>query len=213
MQCTNWIMENWIPLVLIHNLTPVTPLHFFLLQLPVQLGCCSKFSSSSSGSQSYSLIMEFFHLAPCNFTQLLDYSRFPTKNLPHPFCQTLIVFSVHLNFQFRFHHRSNCSMRNEAAVACEFRMWWQRETTAWSCYKNPQNKTRSYYVLQTMTAAKGISMDASISPTLSELDTIFTLKEDQKKILEAFLGGKHVFTLAWVFGKSFVSLWQIAAKP
>lgn len=63
-----------------------------------------------------------------------------------------------------------------------------------------------------MTAAKGISMDASISCSLSELDGIFTLKEDQKKILEAFLGGKHVFTLPPVFGKSLVSLWQIAAK-
>lgn len=62
-------------------------------------------------------------------------------------------------------------------------------------------------MLQTMTAAKGISMGASISRSLSKLDAIFTLKEDQKKILEAFLGGKHVFTLPPVFGKSFVSLW------
>lgn len=58
-----------------------------------------------------------------------------------------------------------------------------------------------------MTAAKGISMGASISHSLSELGAIFTPKEDQKKILEAFLGGKPP-----VFGKSFVSLWQIAAK-
>lgn len=73
--------------------------------------------------------------------------------------------------------------------------------------------TRSDNVSRTMTAANGISVGASINPSLSELDAIFTLKEDQKKILEPFPGGKRVFTFARVFGKSFVSPWQIAAEP
>lgn len=63
-----------------------------------------------------------------------------------------------------------------------------------------------------MTADKRISMAASISNSLSKLHAIFTLKEDQKTMLEDFLGGKHAFTAPPVFGKSLGSLRQNAAK-
>lgn len=46
-----------------------------------------------------------------------------------------------------------------------------------------------------MTATKEISGDAGMAAVLSEVDGVFTLKEEQRATLKAFLGGKDIFAL------------------
>lgn len=55
-----------------------------------------------------------------------------------------------------------------------------------------------------MAAVKETSINYSIAAVLSELDVIFTLKEEYKLALKAFLSRKHVFALHLTcFGKTF----------
>lgn len=50
---------------------------------------------------------------------------------------------------------------------------------------------------------KSFAWMQTITAVLSEMDGIFTIKDNQKKILKAFLGGQHVFALLTTgFGKS-----------
>ncbi len=44
-----------------------------------------------------------------------------------------------------------------------------------------------------MAAAKEVSMDVALAAVLSELNNISSLREEQRKALKAFLGGKNVF--------------------
>lgn len=44
-------------------------------------------------------------------------------------------------------------------------------------------------------ADEEITMDASVTAVLSELDGISALKDDQRTVLKAFLGEQNVFTL------------------
>lgn len=55
-----------------------------------------------------------------------------------------------------------------------------------------------------MAAAKDVMMDAAIGTDLSEVDGIFTLKEEQKSALKAFLGGQWSFALLMTGFKSYV---------
>ena len=54
-------------------------------------------------------------------------------------------------------------------------------------------------------AASTDEMSVAIAQVLSELESIPSLKEEQKTALEAFLGGKDVFALLLTgFGKSLI---------
>ena len=54
-------------------------------------------------------------------------------------------------------------------------------------------------------AASMDEMSVAIAQVLSELESIHSLKEEQKTALEAFLGGKDVFALLPTgFGKSLI---------
>lgn len=55
-----------------------------------------------------------------------------------------------------------------------------------------------------MAAAKDVLMDAAIGADLSEVDGIFTLKEEQKSAPKAFLGGQRSFALFMTGFKSYV---------
>ena len=54
---------------------------------------------------------------------------------------------------------------------------------------------RSDCLKTTMAAPKEVSVDAAIASAISELESILSLKEDQKTALKAFLDGKDVFAL------------------
>lgn len=56
-----------------------------------------------------------------------------------------------------------------------------------------------------MAAVKGTGVNDSIAAALSELDVVFTLKEEYKLALKAFLSRKHLFALHLTcFGKTFI---------
>lgn len=56
-------------------------------------------------------------------------------------------------------------------------------------------------VTSSLAAATDISMDAAVEAFLSELDGVFTLKEEQRPTLKAFLGGKGACA-------SLLTVWQ-----
>lgn len=56
-----------------------------------------------------------------------------------------------------------------------------------------------------LTAANEISVDAAVTAVLSELDGIFTLKEEQRMTLKAFFSEKDILSLLPTgFSKSLV---------
>lgn len=62
-------------------------------------------------------------------------------------------------------------------------------------------------VTESLADVKGISLDAAVVALLSEPDSIFAIKEEQRKVLMGFSGGKDVFALFLIsFYKSLVKL-------
>lgn len=82
------------------------------------------------------------------------------------------------------------------------------KATAASC---PPETTEENKEIQEVTEGladvKGISLDAAVVVLLSELDCIFSVKEEQRKVLTGFSGGKDIFALFLIgFCKALVQL-------
>ena len=62
-------------------------------------------------------------------------------------------------------------------------------------WPNHSGSEQSASLKTTMAAPKKVSVDAAIASIISELESISSLKEEQRTALKAFLNGKDVFVL------------------